>query len=160
MKRTCLLGLVLSLSLCFASTANASGVTIPYQSGWLGPLFSAHFGHGDTEYRIGLEASYWKSLELTQLGVDVGTEYNLSKEKWVHYAELQAGIILGGTSLGWVYDEEYGPGLQWSSWANWIAGGMVRFRWFEAEDISRQWSLGGYVKAPYLFEDDFFNGQW
>ena len=169
MKNINAVGLVLLLSVSLPGSGNASGFTIPYQTGWLGPQLNVHFGHDEVEYSIGLEASYWRRLKLsdqqgllgvTQLGVDVGVEYNLSKEKWVHYAELQTGIILGGTSFGVVFDEDYGVGWQWSSWVNWVAGGMVRFRWFTEVEAGDEWSLGGYVKAPYLFEDELFTGEW
>ena len=167
MVRAFLLGMFLLMSVSIAPAANASGFTIPYQSGWIGPQLNVHFGHGEVEYSVGLEASYWREMQksdqgvlvdIAQLGVDVGIEYNLSREKWVHYAELQAGVILGGTSLGVVLDEEHGVGWQWSSWVNWVAGGMVRCRWFGEAAASDEWSLGASIKAPYLVEDGFLSG--
>ena len=167
MRTLLLLGLLIITGVSTPWAASASGFTIPYQSGWIGPQLNVHFGQDKVQYSAGLEVSYWRQLEsseqsgwreVPQLGVDVGIEYNFSRETWLHYGEVQAGIILAGASLGVVFDGEHGAGWQLSSWVNWVVGGMLRYRWFDDAASNNSWSLGGSAKAPYLVEDGFLSG--
>ena len=168
MKRIITAGLTLFLILSLPGVASASGWSMPHQTGWVGPHLNIHFGHKKVEYSIGLEASYWRRVSFSshqpdqQLGVDAGIEYNVSKDKWVRYAELQVGpITLAGTSIGVVFDEDYGVGWQWSSWVNMFGGAIVRHRWYDEALDANEWSLGVYGKLPYLFDDDLgFPASW
>ena len=75
----------------FSSVANASGGFTYDTTGWIGPHFNLHFGSGKVEYSLGVEASYWITLDDTGLGIadgdigklgaDLGTEYNFSRKK-------------------------------------------------------------------------------
>ena len=56
------LALVAAMGVSSVAEASELGFEVT-QSAWVGPQWNMHFGAEQTEYSIGLEASYWKSLD-------------------------------------------------------------------------------------------------
>ena len=160
MNKTAFVGLIIVSTLCVSSPKHAwghgQGLWGDFRADlWIGPHLNLHFGDHGVEFSLGVETSVWTEPGLGAgpkplcLGADAGIEYNFSREIWVRYAELQAGVVLAGLSVGVVSDGDYGAGLQTSLWANIIGGAMVRYRKFWDTQY-RDRSIGAYVKGPYM----------
>jgi hypothetical protein len=126
-------------------------IKTPEKSSWIGPRASIHFGNGGPQFSLGLELSHWRETVkgYPMLGLNLGAEYNFTTGHWVEYSELQLGVIMGGLSVGPVYDQAHGFGVQTSLWVNFLAGVMLRFRYFGPSVQTPNFSGGVYFAFPF-----------
>ena len=99
---------------------------------FVGPMLHFNIGNGQTKVSLGLEASYWKVINVdgVPVGADLGIDYEFGTKKLRIYSEAQAGSGIG-LSLGPVielYEGRTTLGAQASTWLTLIGGIDLRWR--------------------------------
>lgn len=120
--------IVLLLSLFAKSQLIYNGQSFAF----VGPMIHFNIGNGQTKVSLGVEASYWRVIEVNSVlaGADLGIDYEFGTNKLRIYTEAQAGSGIG-LSLGPVLeiqDGQHSFGAQGSAWIALLGGVDLRWR--------------------------------
>ena len=126
--KTLTLLIMLLLTLCSSAQLIYKGQSFAF----VGPMLHFNIGNGQTKVSLGIEASYWRVIEVDAVlaGADLGIDYEFGTKKLRIYTEAQAGSGMG-LSLGPVLDIQDGQhslGAQGSAWVALIGGIDIRWR--------------------------------
>lgn len=115
---------------------------------FVGPMLHFNVGNGQTKVSLGVEASYWKIIDVDRVpvGADLGIDYEFGTGKLRIYSEAQAGSGIG-LSLGplvEIKDREATMGFQASTWVTLIGG--IDFRWRKTD--KHYFAPGLMLKLP------------
>lgn len=138
--------LILLLSLAVKSQLIYKG----QQFAFVGPMLHFNIGNGQTKVSLGLEASYWRiiNVDAVPVGADLGFDYEFGSNRLRIYSELQAGSGLG-LSLGQVVEIQDGTstlGAQASTWLTLLGG--IDFRWRKTDH--HYFAPGMMFKLPLM----------
>lgn len=124
--------LTIIITLLLTLFTNAQLIYKGQSFAFVGPMLHFNIGNEKTKVSFGLEASYWRVINVNSVlvGSDFGIDYEFGTKKIRIYTEAQAGSGIG-LSLGPVLEIQNGKhyfGAQGSLWVALIGGIDLRWR--------------------------------